>query len=109
MVRREIDGSKAGYWSSMGREHLGSNKLKGGERRGGEGGEEREERREGEKGGEERGGRGERKGRKGKERGEGRRGEEIRVHVHVYIGHTFHPNLFSSSLLPDNDAAVHSP
>ena len=40
MVRREIDGSKAGYWSSMGREHLGGNKLKGGERRGGEGGEE---------------------------------------------------------------------
>ena len=28
MVRRKIDGSKAGYRSSMGREHLGGNKLK---------------------------------------------------------------------------------
>ena len=94
MVRREIDGSKACYWSSMGREYLRGNKLKGGE----------EERREG--GGKRRR---EEKARRG---GEGRRGEKItriRVHVHVHIGHTFHPNLFSSSLLPDNDTAVHSP
>ena len=55
MVRREIDGSKACYWSSMGREYLRGNKLKGGEEERREGGGERrreekatrEERREG--------------------------------------------------------------
>ena len=60
MVRREIDGSKACYWSSMGREHLRGNKLKGGEEGRGEGRGGEEKRGEG-RGGEE-------------ERGEGRRG-----------------------------------
>lgn len=84
MVRRKIDGSKAGYRSSMGREHLGGNKLRrrgerGKGRRGGRerrekrgsGGRrgEKEERRQGEKGGER-----ERREKGGEERG----GEERR-------------------------------
>lgn len=106
MVRRKIDGSKAGYRSSMGREHLGGNKLRrrgerGKGRRGGRerrekrgsGGRrgEKEERRQGEKGGER-----ERREKGGEERGgEERRGErERRQNGWMYIyGHTFYLNL----------------
>ena len=97
MVRRKIDGSKAGYRSSMGREHLGGNKLRrrgerGKGRRGGRerrekrgsGGRrgEKEERRQGEKGGER-----ERREKGGEERGgEERRGEREKTEwVDVYI------------------------
>ena len=97
MVRRKIDGSKAGYRSSMGREYLGGNKLKRrGERGKGEEREWREERREGEEerrrereeGEEEEGREGRREGVEGVERkgekGEERRGRQKWVHVYIW-------------------------
>lgn len=79
MVRRKIDGSKAGYRSSMGREHLGGNKL----------------RRRGERGKGRRGGRERREKRGSGGRREERRGERGRRQngwMYIY-GHTFYLNL----------------
>ena len=90
MVRRKIDGSKAGYRSSVGREHLGGNKLKRrGEREKGEEREWREERREGEEERRRERGEGEEEeGREGRREGvEG--GEEDRSGCMCIYGHTF--------------------